>query len=269
MARPLEKTNDDGPLIRSSEIEAEIDTARGQDLETLRHRAVISDPKAPDYLRSETLVHLIRHGLRQSNAEATHNQVANRLLPLLLKRCERNLQRKVDAKLPDAETLREEILRDFSMLFADELVGEGGLKLDFYEIRFNMAFASFRIDAVRAHVRRENHRATLAPGRRDDIDDNTAQRAFTEEDIADPGPDLENLITRRQLTKKLHAAVLTLPEADRKALILRYFYGYKIESPTNPEETTVATLCNVSGRVIGKRLKRALETLRSMLREAT
>src|SRR4051794_21043484 len=68
MARPLLKTKEhDGTLYkRLPEIEAAIDAALTQDLETLCRRAKIRDKRATDYLPSECLVHLIRDAHRHN-----------------------------------------------------------------------------------------------------------------------------------------------------------------------------------------------------------
>ncbi len=61
MARPLEKTRRDGTrYTRFPEVEAAIDAAIGQDLQTLLHRARIRDSKIENYIASECLVYLIR-----------------------------------------------------------------------------------------------------------------------------------------------------------------------------------------------------------------
>jgi len=61
MARPLDKIVKGERLKRPPEIEAAIDTALGQDIETIRRRAAIIDETSADYLPTECLVHLIRH----------------------------------------------------------------------------------------------------------------------------------------------------------------------------------------------------------------
>jgi hypothetical protein len=58
MARPLEKTRGDGTrYMRFPEVEAAIDAAIGQDLQTLLHRARIRDSKIENYIASECLVY--------------------------------------------------------------------------------------------------------------------------------------------------------------------------------------------------------------------
>lgn len=266
MARPLDKIVKDKRLVRDAKIEAEIDQALGQDLDMLRTRAAVHDEASPDYLHSETLVHLIRHSLRQSNSEPTYNQVANALLPFLLKRCEANLKSKVSSKIGTAETLRADILSEFGLLFVNELAPDGDHKLDFYEVRFNRAFRFFRIDAVRSELIRLNRISAPTPITPDDDSANDAidMASFNP---SDHGVDLDESIFKKQMSRRLRAAITELPEDQHKALILHYYYGIKIESE-DPTQRTVATLCKTSGRTIRTRLARALATL-SKLREVT
>src|SRR5262249_37204681 len=114
MARPLEKTKTNGKLYtRPPEIEAATDVALAQNLATQRRRALIRDRHDPEYLPSECLVHLIREAERRGDDRAR-----DALLPLLLARCEANLNAKVDGQIAGAVQLREDILGDFAELFA-------------------------------------------------------------------------------------------------------------------------------------------------------
>ncbi len=141
MAQPLSKTKeDDGTLYtRPPPIEAAIDIAIGQNLDTLRQRARVRDRKEGQYLPSECLVHLIRH------AKSTGDEVAlNTVLPLLLERCKANLNKKVDSGVSNADLVRRTILRDFAALFAIDGTAEDKLALDIFECRFNFGFMRFR-----------------------------------------------------------------------------------------------------------------------------
>ncbi len=110
MARPLQKTGDDGPLVRPDSVEAQIDAALTLAPQALRARLAITDRQNADHLRSETLVHLVRHGRR-----AGDQGLISLVLPVLLTRCEANLIVKVpDGQLPEAATVREDILGEFS-----------------------------------------------------------------------------------------------------------------------------------------------------------
>lgn len=72
------------------------------------------------------------------------------VLPVLLGRCEANLLAKVpNTGMPDAASLRQDILDELAGLFATDTTTDGSDELDFYECRFNKAFRTLRIDAVR------------------------------------------------------------------------------------------------------------------------
>jgi hypothetical protein len=87
MAKPLTKRNKDGKLYaRRASVEAAIELAQTQDLNTLRSRLWITDRDAAEYLETEVLAHLMRDARRGMNA-----QLMEALFPALLKRCESNL----------------------------------------------------------------------------------------------------------------------------------------------------------------------------------
>jgi hypothetical protein len=62
MTRPLTKKDKDGKSYnRPPEIEKAIDAAMKQDAGVLQAHAKVADPESPDYLRTECLVHIVRH----------------------------------------------------------------------------------------------------------------------------------------------------------------------------------------------------------------
>ena len=103
MARPLTKTEPDGALYRRpAAVEAQVDDAVQLKLSDLRHRLLVTDRDDPAFLRSECLVHLLRHGRRTSD-----QALMSAALPVLLSRCEANLLVTVpDGRMPDATSLR-------------------------------------------------------------------------------------------------------------------------------------------------------------------
>lgn len=270
MARPLDKIVKGKRLTRDPAIEAAIDVALGQDLNTLRTRAAVNDTRSPDYLPSECLVHLIRNAIRQSNAPPTHSPVANALLPFLLKRCEANLQRTVLNRIATAQDLRDDILAHLALMFANEAAPDGKYRLDFYEVKFNRSFKLLRIDFVRAELTRLNRLDKGKAPSEEEPEDALAEISIEEigEKIAAPGSDPVEGIFRQQMRPRLIAAVKALPENERKAFVLRYVLDYQVEDENDPTTITVATLCNTTGRTIRNRLKRAKAKLAAMLKEA-
>lgn len=253
MAQPLKKAgDDDDPLVRPEAIEAQIDAALLLPPAALRVRLVIADPKASDYFRSETLVHLVRHGRR-----ARDQALISLVLPVLLGRCETNLLVKVpDGQLPDASSLREEILGAFSELFASDEMGDNPNELDFYECRFNRAFRFFRIDAVRRELARLKPIVPM-PEPVEDGDAEAHDDVFARISEAFRTPaDQEGIAFRSEL----HDAIQRLPPDERDAVILVHMLGYQEESD-DPDEDTAATRCNCTGRTIRNRLTRAAAKL--------
>ena len=256
MARPLTKIKQKGTLYtRPFPVEAQIDEAISLSRSDLQPRLLIVDRKAPDYLRSECLVHLVREG-RQSDDQ----QLMSAVLPVLLGRCEANLFVKVpDGAMPDAASLRQEILDDLTDLFVTDGTGDFPDELDFYECRFNKAFMTLRINAVRSDARRRKRSITVV--------DLPLSEATSEPDAHEDAfarvskafrvlPTQEWDVFREPFVKGIEA----LPDDERDAVILVHFLGYKEESE-DPKEETAATRCNCTGRTIRNRLTRAAAKL--------
>lgn len=248
MARSLKKRKQDGTRYeRPPDIEAKTDLALGQDVETLRQRAVL-DRTSPGYLPSECLVHLIREGCRKDD-----QPMMNALLPALLKRCEANLLAKVpDTDFRNAARIREEVMERFVDLFFD---AEDGDELDFYECRFNAAFRALRIDLIRrerSRVKQVSEPATETRGEESQPEDVKLVRISKE--LSVPSTQ-ESTVSLGELSEAVNA----LPEEERKAVVLRHM-GYEVESE-DPNKETIATLCGVTGRTIRNRLNRAAAEL--------
>jgi len=254
MARPLEKTTNGKLYARPPEIETATDAVLAQDLATQSRRALIRDRHDPEYLPSECLVHLIREARRRSDDAAR-----DALFPLLLARCEANLNAKVDGQIAGAVELREDILGDFAELFAIDGSPDDRHELDFFEVRFNRAFFTFRAKRVRTELAHLNSLSPL-PEPSDEItlieqelDDEMLARLA---DLQGAAGNPEDLVFRKQVSD----AIKALPDDQRKAVVLVHLLGFK-QGSENPDETTAATLCDVDERTIRNRLKRAFATL--------
>ena len=258
MVRPLTKRSSEGvPYIRPPQVEAQINEVFSQSPATLRRRLTIADTRSPEYLCSECLVHLIRDARRNGDEPRT-----NAVISVLLSRCEANLLSSIpDNKLPTAADVREEVLGQFSELFATDGTEENRDDLDHFECRFNQAFSTFRIDLVRSEIARLKRFEPL-PDQVDDIE-------FPHKEI--PTRLIEALRSQETaesavLLREIYEAIDTLPGDEWAAVTLCHVMDYKIES-NNPRESTAATICNVSGRTIRNRLSRAAEKL-SAFKEA-
>jgi sigma-70-like protein len=244
--RPLIKKDQKGVLYaRPPSVEAKIRTVLGcNDWAALAQRARITDPKAPDYLPSECLVHLIRDAIRRGD-----QRIATLLMPPLLVRCEANLLKMVpDSAMRDAEAVREEILSSFQMLFTDDAAEDA---LDYYECRFGRAFKALRIDHVRAEISRRKELTDLPEVTNEHgdtmLDDEALARLSRAARI---GPSQEDGAYLPQVLKAVN-----LPPGQRRAVVLRRIIGH--------EEEVVAKECDVGGRTIRNRLSRADERLKT------
>jgi hypothetical protein len=256
MARPLTNTDaNDGLYTRPSAVEAQIDEAGRLSRSDLQARLSVTDRNDPAYLRSECLVHLVREGRR-----ANDQQLMSAVLPVLLGRCEVNLLVKVpDGGMPDAASVRQEILENLTDLFVADGTGDFPDELDIYECRFNMAFRTLRIDAVRRDARRRKRSIAVvdlppsdALGEPDAYEDAFARVSENFKVL----PTQEWDVFREPFVKAIEA----LPADEREAVILVHVLGYKEESE-DPDEETAATRCNCTGRTIRNRLSRAAAKL--------
>lgn len=252
MVQALTKAGVDGPLIRPEGIESQISVVLRLAPASLKARLSVTDRGDPEYLQSETLVHLVRHGRRTNN-----QTLISLVLPVLLNRCETNLLVKVpDGQLPEAASLREEILGAFSELFAIDGTGDASDELDFYECKFNRAFRFFRIDIVRREAARLKPIAQMPePDQDGEPDAYEDVFARVSETFQAPATQ-ENEVFRSELL----GAIQGLPPDERDAVILVHVVGYKEESD-DPDEETAATRCNCTGRTIRNRLTRAAAKL--------
>jgi RNA polymerase sigma factor (sigma-70 family) len=251
MAQPLKKTRKkDGSLYhRRDDIEVAIDVALTQDLTTQSKRALIRDYAAPDYLPSEVLLHLIRDARRRDDETAF-----NALLPLLLARCEANLNAHVASTIRAAAVLRRDILGDFAELIAIDGTAEDTHKLDYYEVNFNGAFAAFRKTRVRDELGFHKLHQPIPDTKEGESVEHELGDEFIAR-LADFHGDNSNP-EERIFRKQVLAAIRQLPREEQIAIVLVHHYGYTREA--------AARLCDVTERTIRNRLDRAYETLRKL-----
>ena len=150
MVRPLTKHTRNGDrYTRPANIEAVIDAALALEWPELQQHTFVRDRRSTDYLPSECLVHLIR------KAHRDHREtIRDQLLAMLLRRCQATLAATLpDDRVPNAAYVRDEVLGQLGELFAEDGTGDNPDELDYFEVRFNAAFAALRSDLVRAEIR--------------------------------------------------------------------------------------------------------------------
>ena len=262
MARPLTKHTRNGDrYIRPTNIEAVINAALALDWPALYKRAAVSDRHSSDYLSSECLVHLIRKAHRDNN-----ETVRDPLLAILLSRCEATLATTLpDGRAPNAAYVRDEVLGRLGELFVEDGTGDNPDELDYFEVRFNHAFASMRSDLVRAEMRALRrslplsdeeaigHQSDAVPGNHAKIPASIRAKLASA---------LHQSATQENsfFLKQLFQAINILPPEERAAVILCSILGYEEES-ADPTKRTAATICGVTGRTIRNRLTRAAAKL--------
>ncbi|HWE99765.1 MAG TPA: hypothetical protein VG248_08220 [Caulobacteraceae bacterium] len=259
MALPLTKRKGDGTLyVRPARIEAKIDQARGQAWAVILGWAAEADPKHSNYLPNECLVHFIR----KAHCEGAERE-RDKLLRLLLIRAKRYLDVTLpDHRAPNAAYIRKETLGRLGELFAQDMAGDSPNELDFYECQFKTALGAVRTDLVRLEVKIQRRSRPL-PEDEDPADEDSpaADRLSKLAIERTKQTELqESTVFARQQAERL--SILT--PGEREAVVLRAM-GYIEESP-DPNETTIATLCGITGRAVRYRLKKAGEKL-SRLKE--
>ena len=161
--------------------------------------------------------------------------------------------------MPDAASLRQEILEDLTDLFVTDGMSDFPDELDFYECRFNKAFKALRIDAVRRDIRRRKRGITVV----DLLPSEAASEPGAYEDAFARVSDAFKILPTQEwdvFREPFAKAIEALPADERGAVILVHVLGYKEESE-DPEEETAATRCNCTGRTIRNRLTRAAAKL--------
>jgi len=191
------------------------------------------------------MVHLIREAWRRRD-EATLSS----LMTPFLARCEAILRSKIpDNAMPDATTVREEILGELSLLFAQDGTGTHPNELDFFECKFALAFRAFRLNTTRPDWTRIKSTEPLSEAHeRDDAEQTTELASDTELGLVDGLSHLE-----------IVGAIDALPLIEREALILCRFLGYT--------QLEAAARCDVTDRTIRNRLTAALAKLARFKKE--
>lgn len=244
MAHHLRKRRLDGTLYtRPSEIEAAIDEALRLDVQARIARAELLDRKAAEFLPKEVLVYLIRDA-RRADDQAT----LTKLFTILVRRCERVLESRVPDSYPHASDIRADTLAELAELIAKDETGEDPYRLDFFEVRFDLAFMRLHKTVGRRYRRRREHEIVA------DDPDNPARKPI--EGALDVDGEQEPTVLR----KEQMALFNRLSDDDRRLLLLRHGNDIKIES-TDPNELTLARIYGVEGRTIRNRLKAARERL--------
>jgi DNA-directed RNA polymerase specialized sigma24 family protein len=133
--------------------------------------------------------------------------------------------------------------------------------LDYYECRFNSAFAALRTDVVRKALTRLKYEGE--PESADLPDDELyGQSESLLQKLVDnlPSPATQE---RQVLGRSIAEAINKLPRDERKAVILVHVFGYQ-QGSDDTTQITAATLCNCTPKTIFNRLQRAAMKLAAL-----
>ncbi len=240
MVRPLTKRKVNGQLYtRPREIEAAIAAALLLDRGTLLRRAPIPDQRDPEFLPPECLVHLIRRALEQEDEELSHP-----LLNALFARCSAMLGATISpARSQRAADLRQDVMDRLVDKFVDDVPPDA---LDIFEVRFARAFRMLRIDALRSN--------------KPEADKVSVEADQSAEEVPSQAATPDTILSNKELAQ----AAWRLPPHLSRAVVLVHLMDYEIES-TDPQKTTAATTCKVSGRTIRARLAEGMSLLRKFM----
>ena len=261
MIRALEKKKPDGELYtRVDTIETRIGVLERLSRDELLDLCALSKSHS-DYVPSECLLYFVRASRSDNN-----DVWFERLYKILIQRVRRSLPR---AESSDGETVsltlervRDQVLERFvHMLAADRI--DYSTKLDFFEIRFDMALKRLRQDAEKPAWRDENRHVPL------EYDEETGEVSAEVEQAVrghNPPDDFEKMLENLDETSRLRlkAAIDGLPQEQTRTIqmLMLDFPMYS----QDPKVMTIAKALGVkSDQTIRNYRDRAVKALRAAL----
>jgi DNA-directed RNA polymerase specialized sigma24 family protein len=255
MPEPLKQKKKDGTQYeRPPEIEAFIEKLEIVESSERLHQFETLSKKNPGYVPSEVLVYF----LRRAGVEGAKSDF-EKLFRILLKRVEQSLSSSIsDSKFARAHEIREEIMGRFAERIAKDCKGSSSY-LDFFEIRFDKAFAAFRISALRQFG--PSNVETIPLGTDEDHDHEiSAEVEAAAANFLSGNPSiLDDPAFRFELT----AAIDNLPD-DQKRVIGLLLQGFQIDSK-DKNIMTISRILKCDERTVRNRRDRAFKTLKTIL----
>lgn len=257
MPEPLKSKDKYGAsFTRPPEIEASLGRLEAVDSVTRLQAFAVASRKSSGYVPSEVLTYF----LRRAHATGAKDEF-KQIFGLLMKRVGQSLFSTVsDAHMAGAQGIREEIMGRFAERIAKDCSGRFAM-LDFFEVRFELAFARFRKSVLRqigpSSVFTEPLSVDKEEGQEISREVEEAAADFLGGDpqkIDDPAFRLE-----------LDAAIDALSDDQRRVVgLLRQ--GFQIDSK-DPNIMTIAKMLQCDERTVRNRRDRAYKTLKSVLQE--
>lgn len=259
MATLLRKQNTDGVLYtRVPSIEAQLSSLEQLSRDEILARCQIRQRSALGYVPSECLLYFVRAS-RADNSNVWFES----LYRILLARILHALPSANSADGKTSSLMRERIRDKVADRFVEMLAGDRQVyddRLDFFEIRFDKALRSLRLDAQKQVLRDENRKQPLS------YDEDSGELSPEIEQAAGNSAFFEGTEFRDEAFRlRLDTAIETLP-SEQSRTIQMLMLGYQIHS----EDPTVTTICKVLGKTpktIWNYHDRAMKALRSALGE--
>jgi len=248
---PLTKHRQDGTLYeRSSLVETLLVQLAELSRDDLVARAAIRKRTDPSFIPSECLLYFLRTS-RHDNSDAWFE----RLYKILQERVLRALPR---AGGGGSVALTDERIRNDAFDRFVELVArdrrQADDRLDFYEVRFDLAIKRLRLDAQDKAWREENRT------RSSDQDEN--ELSSLDQDETDPYTIDEDIFSDPRFRARIYAAIDTLPPEQSRTMHL-LLLGWPTHS-SDPEAMTIAKVLNCSDRSVRNYRERAMKTLAAL-----
>jgi DNA-directed RNA polymerase specialized sigma24 family protein len=249
---PLTKRRKGGtPYLRPDNIEALLLALASLPRDELLERARIRDRKDSGYIPSECLVHFVRAS-RGDNSDAWFE----RLYKILLERVLRALPRaEVSGNTASLviETIRNAASDRFVELLAKDR-READERLDFFEVRFDLAIKRLRLDA--------QERAWREEARGDPMDADSGEAEVEAVAATADDPFEANIFSDPLFRDRVYLAIDDLPPEQSRTMHL-LLLGWPIHS-NDPAIMTIAKALGCSDRSVRNYRERAMKTLAAL-----
>lgn len=251
MSRPLRKTRPDGtPYTRRNAVVAEIQALLPVGASDLETRAAVWTSGSLGFISPEALLYFVRNA-----GPGGHREKLTQLLLGRVSRQARPVGKGGSVSSLTQTTIQEDVVDQFIDLLLSDRAGYEE-RLDYYEVNFNAAIASDRLDAGRRHWTHEN--------RTEDIGAEDTEVS----DRVEGSVDVFDLFDPKEIDKKTYRLLLddaidSLPELQRRIVTM-----WREEIPIESSDPSVKSISETLGRTpktIAKYRDIAFESLRRRL----
>lgn len=251
MIDPLTKRRKDGTrYARPDPIESLLKELIELSRDALLERAHIRDRTHSDYIPSECLLYFVRTS-RRDNSDAWFERLYKILAERVLRLSPR-AEGGANSLVLTSERIRNAVFDRFVEMVASDR-REAADKLDFFEIRFDLAIKRLRLDAQDRIWRDENRHRPLdleGDGERSPEAELTAAGACALQDTIFSDP---------LFRERVYAAIDTLPPEQSRTMHL-LLLGWPTHS-SDPEVMTIAKALGCSDRSVRNYRERAMTAL--------